>query len=146
MSNVRYLMSGEFDFSWIVDRPIVAVRLNEPSQWVFEFEPSIGIGAECPWRILKNGSIQISSEDHLQQYGLPAPLDAAAVATNLLNSHTVTHVEILDGTTDLIIKFTDGLQLEIIPFSIGYESWSISTPSGFQIVAQGGGQLSGWQN
>jgi hypothetical protein len=137
-------MSDKFDLNWIIGRSIVAVRLNEPSQWLFELEPKINIGAECPWRILKNGQIQISSEDHLQKYGLPTPLDAGTFATELLGSHTITNIEIRNSTADLLIKFTDELQLEIIPFSSWYESWGISTPSGFRIVAQGGGQLSGW--
>ena len=134
-----------FDFSWMVGRTIGQVRFNEPSQWAFSFEPSIGIGAECPWRLLQGGSVAISSEDHLQQYGLPAPLDAAAVATNLLAPHPVTHVDVRDGTADLIIEFGDALRLEIIPMSSGYESWGVTTPSGFYVFAQGGGQLSGYR-
>jgi Family of unknown function (DUF6188) len=132
-----------FDFSWMVGRTIGLVRLNEPTQWSFSFEPNIGIGAECPWRLLQDGSVAISSEDHLQQYGLPAPLDAAAVATSLLASQTVARVEVREGTADLILEFGDSFRLEIIPISSGYESWGVTTPSGFYVFAQGGGQLSG---
>jgi hypothetical protein len=133
-----------FDFSWMVGRTVDAVRLNEPTQWVFSFAPGIGIGAECPWRLLRKGSVAIGSEDHLQQYGLPAPLDAAAVAAESLGSHQVTRVEVRDGTADLILEFTGELRLEFIPISSGYESWGVTAPSGFQVIAQGGGQLSGW--
>ena len=133
-----------FDLSWMVGRTIGQVRFNEPTQWMFSFEPSIGIGAECPWRLLRCGSVAISSEDHLQQYGLPAPLDAAAVATSLLVSHAVTRVELRHGTADLFLEFGDSLRLEIIPISSGYESWGVTTPSGFHIFAQGGGQLAGY--
>ena len=134
-----------FDFSWMVGRTIGHVQLNEPTQWSFSFGPGIGIGAECPWRLLQGGSVSISSEDHLQQCGLPAPLDAAAVATRLLASHPVTHVEVRDGTADLILELGGALRLEIIPISSGYESWCVTTPSGFYVVAQGGGQLSGYR-
>ena len=134
-----------FDFSWMVGRTIGEVRLNEPTQWAFSFEPGIGIGAECPWRLLRDGCVAISSEDHLQQYGLPAPLDAAAVAADTLAHHPVTAVEVRDGTADLVLQFTGGLRLEFIPISSGYESWGVTTPSGFQVIAQGGGQLSGWR-
>ena len=135
-----------FDLSWMVGRTISQVRLNEPTQWSFSFEPGIGIGigAECPWRILQDGSVAISSADHLQQYGLPAPLDAAAVATSLLAPHQVTRVEVKDRSADLILELSGSLRLEIIPFSSGYESWGVTAPSGFHVIAQGGGQLFGW--
>jgi len=134
-----------FDFSWMIGRTIREVRLNGPTQWLFSFEPGIGIGVECPWRLLQDGHVTISSEDHLQQYGLPAPLDAVATASGLLGPCPVSHVEVRDGTADLILEFGGSLRLEVLPISSGYESWSVSTPSGFQVIAQGGGQLSGWQ-
>ena len=80
----------------------------------------------------------------MQQYGLPSPLDAAAITTDLLQSHPVTRATVHDGTADLVLELGDTLRLEIIPISSGYESWIVCTPSGFQVVAQGGGQLSGW--
>ena len=135
---------SDFDFSWMVNRTIRSVALNEPTQWSFSFGPRIGIGAECPWRLLKDGRVVISSEDHLQQYGLPAPLDAAAVASEALASAPVTRVEVKEGTADLLLDFSGGLRLEFLPISSGYESWGVTTPSGFQVIAQGGGQLSGW--
>jgi len=138
-------MSDSFDFSWMVGRTIIGVALNEPTQWSFSFGPGVGIGAECPWRLLKDGRVAISSEDHLQLYGLPAPIDAAAVAVDTLASRAITHVEVKDGTADLVLEFADGLRLEFLPISSGYESWGVTTPSGFQVVAQGGGQLSGWR-
>ena len=88
----------------------------------------------------------VSSEDHAQKYGLPLPIDAAAVASELLASKAIVRVEVKQGTADLLLDFADGLRLEIIPFSSGYESWGATTPSGFQLVAQGGGQLSGWRH
>jgi hypothetical protein len=133
-----------FDFTWMVGRTIEQVRLNEPNQWSFSFEPGVGIGVECPWRLLQGGSVAISSEDHLQQYGLPAPLDAGSVATSLLASQAVTGVEVRVGSADLILELRGDLRLEIIPFSSGFESWGVTTPSGFHVVAQGGGQLAGW--
>ncbi|MGY0613464.1 hypothetical protein [Luteimonas sp. A501] len=138
-------MSDSFDFSWLVGRTISSVALNEPTQWSFFFGSGVGIGAECPWRLLKDGRVAISSEDHMQQYGLPAPLDAAAVATETLGSHPVVRVEVKEGTSDLFLEFAGSLRLEFLPISSGYESWGVTTPSGFQVIAQGAGQLAGWQ-
>ena len=132
-----------FDLSWMVGRTIKSVVLNEPTEWAFSFEPGVGVGVECPWRLLKDGSIAVSSEDHLQQYGLPAPINAGATALSLVAKQRVTGAEVRSGTADLILKFENGMALEVIPFSSGYESWGVTTPSGFYIFAQGGGQLSG---
>jgi hypothetical protein len=137
-------MTTTYDSSWMLGRRIVSVDFAEPCQWRFLFEPNLSIGVECPWRLLKDGRVAISSEDHLQRYGLPAPLDAAAVATDLLASHLITRVEIRDGTADLLVELTGGLRFEAIPISTGYESWNVFGPSGFQVVAQGGGHLCVW--
>jgi hypothetical protein len=138
-------MSDSFDFSWMVGRTIIGVALNAPAQWSFSFGTGIGIGAECPWRLLKNGRVAISSEDHLQEYGLPTPLDAAVIATETLLSRPLVRVEVKEGTADLILEFTGVLRLEFFPMSSGYESWGVTTPYGYRVVAQGGGQLAGWR-
>ena len=106
--------------------------------------PSLSVGVECPWRILDAGRIAISSEDHLQQYGLSARLDAASIATNLLALRPITRVEIRESNADLLLEFEGRLRLEVIPFSTGYESWNIFGRSGFYVVAQSGGQLCIW--
>ena len=133
-----------FDFSYIVGRVITDVKHIEPSQWSFTVGLSLSVGVECPWRILDAGRIAISSEDHLQQYGLPDRLDAASIAANLLASRPITRVEVRESTADLLLEFEGHLSLEVIPFSTGYESWNIFGPSGFHVVAQGGGQLCIW--
>ena len=121
----------------------VEVSFSEPSIWFFAFGDSLGISVECPWRLIHEGGIAVSSDDHHQQFGLPAPIDAAARATSLLGDAAVQRVEVRESTADLFIDFDDEQRLEIIPFSSGYESWQVSAPTG-RIVAQGGGQLSAW--
>jgi hypothetical protein len=133
----------QFDFSWMVGRH-VEVSFSEPSMWFFAFGDSFGISVECPWRLIHKGGIAVSSEDHRQQFGLPAPIDAVARAALLLADAMVWRVEVREGTADLIIDFDGDRRLEIIPFSSGYESWQVSAPTGKSIVAQGGGQLSVW--
>jgi hypothetical protein len=132
-----------FDFSWMVGRH-VEVWFSEPSMWFFAFGDSLGVSVECPWRLIHQGGIAVSGDDHRQQFGLPAPIDAAARATSLLAGATVRRVEVREGTADLLIDFDGDRRLEIIPFSSGYESWQASAPTGKSIVAQGGGQLSAW--
>ena len=132
-----------FDFSWMVGRQ-VAVSFSEPSMWFFSFGGSLGISVECPWRLLEHGQIAVSYADHRQQFGLPAPVDAAALASSLLAGSVIRRVEVREGVADLFIDFDEGRRLEIVPFSSGYESWQVSAPTGKQIIAQGGGRLSAW--
>jgi hypothetical protein len=129
-----------FDFSWMVGRP-VRVSFLDPAIWYFTLGDSLSIGAECPWRLLHAGTIVVSSEDHLQQFGLPAPIDAAEHVSSLLAGLVVQRVEVREGTADLFIEFGGEYRLEIIPFSSGYESWQVSTPSGKSVIAQGGGNI-----
>jgi Family of unknown function (DUF6188) len=75
--------------------------------------------------------------------GLPAPVDAAVMATAFL-ARPISAVELREATADLLIEFAQGARLEIIPDSAGYESWEMSAPSGRSYVAQGGGQICTW--
>ena len=119
----------------------VRVSFFEPAIWYFNLGDSLCIGVECPWRLLRGGAIAVSNEDHLQQYGLPAPIDAAERATSLLAGFVIQRVEIREGTSDLLVDFEGDCPLEIIPFSSGYENWQVSMPSGKSIFAQGGGNI-----
>jgi uncharacterized protein DUF6188 len=132
-----------FDFSWMTGRH-VQISFSEPETWFVDFGDLGRITVDCPWRLIHEGTIAVSSDDHRQQFGLPAPIDAAEEATSLLAGVPVQGVELREGTADLFIDFERDLRLEIIPFSSGYESWQVSTPSGKHVVAQGGGQLSAW--
>jgi hypothetical protein len=132
-----------FDFSWMVGRH-VQISFAEPETWLLMLGDSLSISVDCPWRLLHDGAIAVSSDDHRQQFGLPAPIDAAERASSLLEGVVVQRVEVRKGTADLFIDFDRDRRLEIIPFSSGYESWQVSTPSGKSVVAQGGGQLSAW--
>ena len=117
------------------------VLFLEPSLWIFSLGDSLGISVECPWRLIHEGCITVSSDDHGQQFGLTPPIDAAAAATSLLAGTVVRHVEVRRGTADLFIDLDGDRRLEIIPFSSGYESWQVTSPAGRRTVAQGGGQL-----
>lgn len=134
-----------FDFSWMIGRHITSVSLTPPCWWTFAFDQGGSIGVPCPWRLLEQGSIRVSSDDHEQQFGLPQRIDSGAVAASVLARSAVTNVEIREGTADLLLRFENDIQLEIIPFSSGYESWSVASPSGGNVFAQGGGQISGYE-
>ena len=133
-----------FDFSWMVGQRITQVSFSEPSPWFFTLGLNRGIRVECPWRILNHGSIVVSHEDHDQKFGLPAPINAVESASSLLVDVEIKEVKVREGTLDILITLAGDLRLEIIPFSSGYEGWQVACPSGHQVIAQGGGQLSAW--
>lgn len=123
---------GDVDLSWMIGRTITEVGFIEPVHWEFSFGEKGCIGVECPWRILKQGRTTLSSEDHRQQYGLPAPIDAATEATKLLSTVVVEAAQLRTGTSDILIDFSGSLRLEIIPISSGYEGWQMVDPFGVE--------------
>ena len=135
----------DIDLSWMVGRSVTEVTFLEPDRWSFLLGAKAWIAADCPWRIIRDGRIALSSDDHGQKFGLPAHIDATAAATALLAPASISAVQLREGTADLFIDFVGGLRLEIIPFSSGYEGWQAGDPSGEQFIAQGGGQICKWK-
>jgi len=132
------------DLSWIVGRMITEVSFLEPTLWRFFFGSSEHIGVECLWRIVSGEHIVRTRDDHGQQFGHPAPVDAAQQATKLLAGAPITAVQLRQATADISIQLSEDLRLEIIPDSSGYESWQLYAPAGLCFVAQGGGQICTW--
>jgi hypothetical protein len=88
------------------------------------------------WRITKGGKAGLSSFDHKQQYGLPAPIDAIEALQEELQGKTLTEARLDRETGDLFLKFNDNVKLQVFNFT-GYEVWEIS-------FATGGGQYSNY--
>jgi hypothetical protein len=109
--------------------------------WIFRFGNGVELRVHCQWRLVVNGHISLTSEDHGQRFGLPDPIDSEAQCRSLLLGHRTGSVEIREDTKDIVIWFLSGARLDILPLSSGYENWQINTPGGVQIIAQGGGNL-----
>jgi hypothetical protein len=129
------------DLSWMIGQSITDVTFDEPMSWTFLFGKKGYIGVECPWRILRQGRRILSSDDHRQRYGLPAPIDAAVEGTKLLSKVQIVAAQLRAGTSDIHIGFSADLRLEVIPISSGYEGWQMKDPSGTEFFAQGSGQI-----
>ena len=136
-------MKNEFHLPWLFGQCLRQVEPPEFDRWVFTFANGGSIVVECPWRLLHDGSIVISSADHGHKYGLPQPLNAASEISRLLADQRIEAVAVDGGTADLHITFASQYELQILPLSIGYEAWQSFSPDGYQGIAQGGGQLSG---
>jgi hypothetical protein len=81
------------------------------------------------WRVIKDGRASISSFDHKQQYGLPAPIDAVAALTKDLQGKLITDAQHDKETGDLLLWFTSNIKCQILNFT-GYEIWEINFPDG----------------
>ena len=128
------------DASWFRGATLSSVFLLQQYRWVFEFSTKAYITVGCLWRIL-DPQMSVTSGDHEQKFGLPAPLDATARATELLVGDTVSEFTLREDALDLLFRFSRGQRLEIIADSAGYESWQMASPHGQHFVAVGGGRL-----
>ncbi len=128
----------------MVGRVVAKVTFFEPTFWRFDFDQESHFSVECLWRIIKSWRVAVTGKDHAQQFGLPAPVDAVALAASLLSGIAITAVEVREATADVFIDFACDLRLEVIPDSSGYESRHTRGPGGVCLVAQGGGQICTW--
>jgi hypothetical protein len=135
---------AEVDFSWMVGRRISEVSLLEPCAWRFCFGTSEYIAVFCLWRIIRDGRVIRTCQDHGHPFGLPAAVDAVQEASSLLSRTAVSAVQLREATADILVDFSADLRLEIIPDSSGYESWQVYAPHGRRFVVQGGGQICTW--
>ncbi len=136
---------SEYELSWLIGCSIARVEHEETGRWLFTFSSGGIIAAHCPWRLLHEGMIAVSSDDHGQRFGLPATIDAAAAIFEMVTSRAITAVRIANGTADLALDFGSAHELQIIPISSGFEAWETVSPSGFLLIAQSQGQLSGFK-
>jgi hypothetical protein len=124
---------------WLVNRRIVAMIRRE-ADWLLTFDPQASLAIWCLWRILEHGHIRRTDNDDGQKFGLPAPVDAEQEANLLLAGSVVNEVNLHEGTLDLRLQLTNGVTLEILPNSSGYEAWQITSPNHW-FLAVGGGDL-----
>lgn len=93
-------------------------------------------------RLVVDGVVRITTQDHGQHFGCSTPVDAADAVNRALSKVHVRRASIVHDTGDLIAEFEDGARLEVLTTSSGYESWSLFSPSGEETTALGGGQIS----
>jgi len=130
------------DLSWIAGHGFRELVRRE-YDWFFVFTERVGLVVSCPWRLLAHGRIRVSADDDGQKFGLPAPVNAAQVATGLLAGCQIRAVSVRSRALDLVIEFDAVHTLEVFPVSSGYEAWQIDRPSKhYSIIALGGGELS----
>lgn len=129
----------------VYSKPLIGHRLISVEKldhtWFFKFAGDITVATESLWRLLAEGRIAVTSEDHGHQFGLPKPVDAAERVLVTTTGLAVVAAEISQPTGDLIINFGGQVQLQLLQDSCGYEAWRLSA-QGHEIICTGGGYLS----
>jgi hypothetical protein len=81
------------------------------------------------WRLIVNRRASLTSFDHEQKYGLPAPIDAKEALRQTLDGRKCTDARMHPETGDLWFLFDPAIQFEVFNFT-GYEIWEITFPDG----------------
>jgi hypothetical protein len=100
-----------------------ADRLN--LDWDFRFGAGSSLMFQSLWRLVSDTGIEVTSEDDGQQFGLKTPVSATDELRHKVGQSLITDVQIDGATSDLTIHFGQGLRLEVISTSSGYEAWSL---------------------
>lgn len=129
------------DFEWMLGKNISAITCDEVGNWYFTILDAGAISVYCTWRLIADGRIKVTSDDHNQQFGLPHPLDAREKALQIISSFEVVSAHVHTETADLTITFANAAQLQILQLSSGYEAWQVNDRAGNSTIAQGGGRL-----
>ena len=132
------------DIPWLIRKACSRVWENYPHNFSFRFDEGT-LAVDCLWRIVGDERLIRTSQDHGQQFGLPAPIDAYAEAESILRGRSITSATIRKDTADLVLTFDGGYQLEIFADSSGYEPWNFTAP-GIHLIAIGGGGISNFSS
>jgi len=123
----------------LIGRQLLSVEKKDYT-WFFGFGDGTSLATESPWRLIDQNRIVVGSEDHDQQFGRPAPLDATREVLSCAGGLRVEAASIAAGSGDLSIRFCGGTYLQLLQLSVGFESWRLSTEGG-EIICTGGGNI-----
>ena len=123
--------------SLIGDR-IQSAKFDKPSNsWLIQFNSGSTLNIECMWRLLEDGVITSTSEDHGQLFGRETPFNGEATL-NEMGAHEILSVDAQVKTGDVSLKLGEYFVFQILPISAGYESWNFKENNGQSIVAVSG--------
>ncbi|OWY71606.1 hypothetical protein B7486_07935 [cyanobacterium TDX16] len=125
--------------NWLKGKRFLSLTRRD-NDWLIAFDEDAHLAAQCLWRLIENGSVKRTSEDHGQWFGLPKPVDASAEVNRRIANQKVGDVKLGAGTLDLELHFESEVVLQVIPDSAGYEAWVVRCPIG-EFIAMGGGGL-----
>ena len=128
------------ELAWLVGYRFRSLTKRD-YDWVLTFENGAFLAISCLWRLIEAGRICRTSLDEGQQFGLPAPVDAAGEVNCQLSGALVASTVVRPGLLDIELGFSTGHIFQVIPDSSGYEAWNLVNGSGQRRIAVGGGDL-----
>jgi uncharacterized damage-inducible protein DinB len=123
----------------LIGHSLTAATLRDQT-WLFEFADGVSLATEAPWRLIARGRVAAASGDHGHPFGRAAPLDAETELLSRTRGLTVGSAWVAADTGDLTIGFGDGVRLELLQPSAGYEAWRLAA-GGRESVCTGGGEV-----
>jgi len=81
------------------------------------------------WRLVLDGRAELTSFDHQQKYGLPAPINAKKLVSSQLTGKICRNVQFDGETGDLTLVLGETSKLQVFNFT-GYEIWTLRFPDG----------------
>jgi hypothetical protein len=127
------LSSFESSLSYLKNLSVeISAANGVPGYERCEVELSFSDGSKLEaayWRVFRDGRASVSSFDHLQQYGLPSPMDSIEALQEILKDKILATVELERESGDLWFLFSERIKFQVFNFT-GYEVWHFTFPDG----------------
>ncbi len=113
---------------------------KDADNWYFVFTENISFNISTFWRLLNDKHIELVSLDHGHQFGLANPVDLSQLLTDALTGKTLLEIKVKKETADLLLTFSDNLEIEVFISSTGYETYNFSVNKR-KYIGMGGGEI-----
>ena len=108
--------------------------------WNFLFANGTSFNVSAFWRLLHGNEISLVSLDNGHKFVYDTPINIADYAKELLKGHSLTKIEVTEGTGDLILTLTNTLYIQVFISSTGYESYDF-TIEDERYIGMGAGEI-----
>ncbi len=113
---------------------------KDADSWYIVFTDKIAFNISTLWRLLKDKNIVLVSLDHGHQFGLPNRVDLSQLLTDALTGMTLLEIKVKNNTADLLLTFSDNLEIEVFISSTGYETYNFCVDK-MRCIGMGGGEI-----
>jgi hypothetical protein len=142
--HARPIALADIDLKWLVGQVMIEYAFSEPDLWTVSFSGGGQLATQSSWRVLAAARMVVSSADHGHRFGGPEPTDAAALASQATSASAVVAARVGASAPDLELRLENGVVLQVLALSSGYECWQLTDPSGVAIVVNGSRDAATW--
>ena len=118
-------------------KTVLSFTIHEHGLCILGLSGDYALSAECLVRFIGADGSFFTVRDHGQQFGLPAPFDAAAAIEERMKGRVIDRASIREEISDLSLYLGSDC-LEVICDSSGYEAYNLRGPGDLIVVAHGG--------